>query len=75
MIENPRLGDLWGRIFTGTRGIGSFVNGKLVVFYTEPEGVVPGRRLNLEEGGSFAIQAHDPKSEVHYRNIRVKELP
>ena len=24
--------------------------------------------------GTFALQAHDPKSEIHYRNIRVKVL-
>jgi len=26
-------------------------------------------------GGTFALQAHDPGSEVHYKNIRVKRLP
>lgn len=48
------------------------VNGKVVVDYTEPEGVTADRRIGK---GSFAIQAHDPKSEVRFRNISVKELP
>jgi len=25
--------------------------------------------------GTFALQAHDPGSEVHYKNILVKRLP
>jgi len=77
VLEANAKDDEWYdyEVMVDGRNIKTFVNGKLVVFYTEPEGVVPGRRLNLEEGGSFAIQAHDPKSEVHYRNIRVKELP
>ena len=48
------------------------VNGKTVVNYTEPEGVTADRRIGK---GSFAIQAHDPKSEARFRNIMVKELP
>jgi hypothetical protein len=48
------------------------VNGKIVVDYTEPEGVTGPRKLSK---GSFAIQAHDPKSEVRYRSVMVKELP
>ena len=32
---------------------------------------MPGRKLG---SGTFALQAHDPKSVVHYRNIRVKPL-
>jgi hypothetical protein len=48
------------------------VNGKVVVDYTEPEGVTGDRKLGK---GSFAIQAHDAKSEVRYRNVMVRELP
>jgi hypothetical protein len=48
------------------------VNGKLIVDYTEPEGVTATRRLSK---GKFALQAHDPDSVVSYRNIRVKPLP
>jgi hypothetical protein len=48
------------------------VNGKIVVDFTEPEGVTGLRKLGK---GSFAIQAHDPKSEVRYRSVKVKALP
>ena len=52
------------------------VNGKTTVEYTEPEGVsrpadMKGR---LIDKGTFAIQGHDPKSRVHYKNIMVKVL-
>lgn len=50
------------------------VNGETTVDYTEPEGgpgATPGRILSE---GTFAIQAHDPDSEVHYERIAVKAL-
>jgi hypothetical protein len=47
------------------------VNGKTVVDYTEPEGVTGPRKLSQ---GSFALQAHDPKSVIRYKNIKVKPL-
>jgi hypothetical protein len=53
------------------------VNGKQLVDYTEPANVerpadMKGRLIS---SGTFAIQGHDPKSRVHYRNIMVKVLP
>lgn len=48
------------------------VNGKVVVDYVEPEGITADRRIGK---GSFAIQAHDPKSEARFRNLKVRELP
>ena len=51
------------------------VNGETTVKYTEPEGGPAsnfgGRRLSE---GTFAIQAHDPDSEVHYERWAVKPL-
>jgi hypothetical protein len=52
------------------------VNGKMLVDYTEPEDQNPAskqfeRRLGE---GTFALQAHDPKSKVYFRNLRVKPL-
>jgi len=40
--------------------------------FVEPDGVTGTRKLSA---GTFALQAHDPGSEVHYKNIRVKRLP
>ncbi len=51
------------------------VNGETTVDYTEPEGG-PGTNFagrKLDEG-TFALQAHDPDSEVHYQSIEVKPL-
>ncbi|MBS1835639.1 MAG: DUF1080 domain-containing protein [Acidobacteria bacterium] len=54
-----------------------FVNGKKVSDWTQPAdwaGVKdnPGRKIGA--GSTFALQAHDPKSVIYYRNIRVKAL-
>jgi hypothetical protein len=53
------------------------VDGKTVVDYTEPAGKEPPKDgfIRVISEGTFALQAHDPKSEVHYKNIRVKKLP
>ncbi len=47
------------------------VNGKTLVDYTEPADVKGDRKLS---SGTFALQAHDPKSKVFYKNIMVKPL-
>jgi hypothetical protein len=47
------------------------VNGKTLVDYTEPDDVSGTRKLS---SGTFAIQAHDPKSKVYFKNIKVKPL-
>jgi hypothetical protein len=52
------------------------VNGKTTVDWTEPEDFKlenqPGRKLS---SGTFALQGHDPKSVVYFKNIMVKPLP
>ena len=52
------------------------VNDKTVVDYTEPDNYTPssnhsGRKIG---SGTFAIQGHDPKSKVYFKNIMVKPL-
>jgi hypothetical protein len=51
------------------------IDGKTVLQYTEPPGAQPGKDFarKLDEG-TFALQGHDPKSTIRYRNIRVKRL-
>lgn len=52
------------------------VDGKTVVQYKEPPGAQAGADFERKLGaGTFALQAHDPKSIVRYRHIRVKRLP
>jgi hypothetical protein len=52
------------------------INDKVVVDYTEPDNVQPpadmqGRVLS---SGTFALQGHDPKSKVYFKDIMVKPL-
>jgi hypothetical protein len=53
------------------------VNGKQLVDYTQPPGVQrpPDMAGRVLSSGTFALQGHDPKSKVLYRNIAVKPLP
>lgn len=51
------------------------INGVVVLEYNEPPGTQPGKDFTRKlSEGTFALQAHDPHSVVHYRNIRVKRL-
>lgn len=52
------------------------INDKTVVDYTEPENVKrdPDDSLRVISHGTFALQGHDPKSVVHYKNIMVREI-
>lgn len=51
------------------------IDGKKVIEYVEPPGAQPGRDFERKLGeGTFALQAHDPKSVVRYKNVRVKRL-
>jgi hypothetical protein len=53
------------------------INDRIIVDYTEPENAKapsghPGRLIS---SGTFALQAHDPKSMVMFRDLMVKPLP
>ena len=50
------------------------INDKVVVDYTEPDTIdsKKGRKIS---SGTFALQAHDPKSKVYIKDIMVKVLP
>ncbi len=79
-VSNPPAKDneWWEQhIIVKNRQITIKINGKTVVDYTEPKGKEAlnksfERRLG---SGTFALQAHDPKSKVSFRNLRVKRLP
>jgi hypothetical protein len=52
------------------------INDKTVVDYTEPDNVqrpadMAGRLIS---SGTFALQGHDPKSKVYFKNIEVRPL-
>ncbi|MFM7205952.1 MAG: DUF1080 domain-containing protein [Planctomycetaceae bacterium] len=70
----PAKDDTWFTLEVVVQGkaVVVVVDGRRLFEFVEPDGVVGTRRLSQ---GTFALQAHDPGSEVHYRNIRVKRLP
>lgn len=52
------------------------INDKTVVDYDEPADKKAGEDFTRKiDQGTFALQAHDPGSRVHFKNIRVKRLP
>ncbi|SDM39498.1 3-keto-disaccharide hydrolase [Siphonobacter aquaeclarae] len=53
------------------------VNDKTVVDYTEPDNVErsPDHKYRVIGKGTFALQGHDPKSVVYYKDIQVRRLP
>jgi hypothetical protein len=79
VLEAPAKDDVWftESIIVKGRNVTTYVNGKKLVDYTEPEGVQrpPDMAKRLLSSGTFALQGHDPKSKVLYKNIMVKVLP
>lgn len=54
------------------------INGRLMIDYIEPANVPvlsPGTTRDHLTKGTFALQCHDEKSQVYYRDIRVRRLP
>lgn len=56
------------------------INGKVTADWTEPADWNPEKSLNNMPGrklgeGTIAIQAHDPKSTIHYKEIFIRPLP
>lgn len=48
------------------------LNSRTVMEYTQPD-TATGKRII--SSGTFALQGHDPKSTVYYKNVMVKILP
>lgn len=76
--EAPARDNEWftQHIIVNGRRIIVKVNDRVIVDYTEPENVerpanMKGRRLS---SGTIALQGHDPKSVVYYRNIQIRLL-
>jgi len=70
----PAKDDTWFtlEVVVNGKAVVAAVDGRVLYEFVEPEGVTGTRKLSQ---GTFALQAHDPGSEVHYRNLRVKRLP
>jgi len=64
------------RIVVQGRTIRTYIDGELTAEYTEPKNVKrpQGLRGRILSAGTFALQCHDPKSVVYYKNLKVKPL-
>lgn len=78
ILEAPAEDDEWFTIHIVVRDaqVVINVNDKTLVDWRQPEGYVhpkyPERKLSR---GTIALQAHDPKSVVLFRNLMIKPLP
>ena len=65
------------RIVVQSKTIRTYIDGELMVDYTEPENPFrpEDKKGRLLSSGTFALQCHDPKSVVYFKNIKVKPLP
>jgi 3-keto-disaccharide hydrolase len=79
MNRSPAKDDEWftQHVTVNGRHIVVKVNDKVVNDYTVPEDLKreKGWEGNVLGEGTFALQGHDPGSEVHYRKVMVKPLP
>ncbi|MCA9118074.1 MAG: DUF1080 domain-containing protein [Planctomycetaceae bacterium] len=73
LYETPARDNEWWKqeVIVKGRNIVVKINGKVVVDYTEPEGIEGTRKLS---SGSMGLQAHDPDSVVYYRNLKIRPL-
>jgi len=77
IFQSPARDNEWWtqEIIVKGRSVTVLVDGKKVFEYNEPPGAQPGGDFFRKLGeGTFALQGHDPKSVVRYKNIRVKRL-
>jgi hypothetical protein len=78
-LEAPAKDDEWFTMTIRVEGkrIVTRVNGKTIVDHTEE--AAPERKgqftRRVLSSGTFALQGHDPGSEVRYKNIMVRPLP
>ncbi len=71
--DAPHVDEEWFHLHFKVIGNRIIVNvdGEQVMDFTEPEGVTGPRRFS---SGTVALQAHDPDSVIHYRNIELREV-
>lgn len=79
MNNSPAKDNEWftQHVIVNGRHVTVKVNDKVVNEYDEPESPdrAPGQEGHVMSSGTFALQGHDPGSEIHYRKVLVKPLP
>jgi hypothetical protein len=76
--KSPVKNDEWFkyRITVQGKTIRGYINGRLMVDYTEPEKPYQTKDgYRVLSDGTFAFQCHDPHSTVFFKNIKVRPLP
>ncbi len=77
--EIPAQDNVWftEQIIVQGKKVTIKVNDKTLVEYTEPDNVERSKDMagRLISSGTFALQGHDPKSKVFYKDIMVRPLP
>ena len=65
------------QIVVSGKTIQTYINGQLICDYTESEQPwrAEDKLKRLLSSGTFALQAHDPDSVVHFKDLKVKVLP
>jgi hypothetical protein len=78
----PSKDDVWFDYYIKVEGkhIVIQIDGKTTVDWTEPADWDPKKSLKNMDGrklssGTFALQAHDPKSTTYYKDLSVRALP
>jgi hypothetical protein len=79
MNDSPAKDNAWftQTVIVNGRHIIVKVNDEVVNDHTDAEHPErePGWEKHVLGSGTFALQGHDPESEIHYRKIMVKPLP
>jgi hypothetical protein len=79
VLEAPAEDNEWFEYHIIVQGktITTKIDGKTAAVYDEKDKAKLDKRSRGTDlsSGTFAIQAHDPKSKVFFKNIRVKPLP
>jgi len=80
VIDNaPSVDNRWFNYYIRVEGkhVVIKIDGKTTVDWTQPEGYTPPKGMpgRMSGEGTIALQGHDPKSVVHYKNIMVRVPP
>ena len=71
--------DVWFTMYIKVEGkhVITKVDDKVIIDYTEPDNHTPPKNHPQRRiaHGTFALQGHDPNSEIHFKNIHVHALP
>ena len=77
--KSPAVDNEWFSYHIVVQGktIRIYINGELMVDYTEPDDTYRPESMKgrLLSSGTIALQCHDPGSIVYYKNIKIKLLP